>query len=256
MLFNRNPQPATHNPQPTTRNPQPATRYSLKKAIVTCGPSYEPIDEVRRITNFSTGELGVLLANRLAAAGCEVTCFKGVAATTALALRGPELVPFTTNDALRDGLAQAADRSGEIAAVFHTAALCDFRVAAIYGARGETLSSAKISSRAGELRLTLAPTGKLLAELRALFPRSLLVGWKYELVGDRDAALATARLQIAENATDACVLNGAAYGAGFGFCARDGSGSDDEEVRHFENKETLSDFLTAWLVTARTNPRL
>ena len=29
------------------------------KVIVTCGPSYEPVDEVRRITNFSTGELGV-----------------------------------------------------------------------------------------------------------------------------------------------------------------------------------------------------
>ena len=39
------------------------------KVIVTCGPSYEPIDEVRRITNFSTGELGILLANRLTRAG-------------------------------------------------------------------------------------------------------------------------------------------------------------------------------------------
>ncbi|HVY71907.1 MAG TPA: phosphopantothenoylcysteine decarboxylase, partial [Verrucomicrobiae bacterium] len=36
------------------------------KVIVTCGPSYEPIDEVRRLTNFSTGELGVLLAEELA----------------------------------------------------------------------------------------------------------------------------------------------------------------------------------------------
>jgi phosphopantothenoylcysteine synthetase/decarboxylase len=26
------------------------------KVIVTCGPSYEPIDQVRRLTNFSTGE--------------------------------------------------------------------------------------------------------------------------------------------------------------------------------------------------------
>ncbi len=42
------------------------------KVIVTTGPSYEPIDEVRRITNFSSGELGLLLANTLARAGCEV----------------------------------------------------------------------------------------------------------------------------------------------------------------------------------------
>ena len=39
------------------------------KIIVTCGPSYEPIDEVRRITNFSTGELGSRLARALARAG-------------------------------------------------------------------------------------------------------------------------------------------------------------------------------------------
>ena len=42
------------------------------KVIVTCGPSYEPIDQVRRLTNFSTGELGVHLSNQLARVGFEV----------------------------------------------------------------------------------------------------------------------------------------------------------------------------------------
>lgn len=32
------------------------------KVIVTFGPAYEPVDEVRRITNFSTGELGSTLS--------------------------------------------------------------------------------------------------------------------------------------------------------------------------------------------------
>jgi phosphopantothenoylcysteine synthetase/decarboxylase len=48
------------------------------KVIVTCGPGYEPIDQVRRITNFSTGELGVRLCNELARAGFEVFCLKGI----------------------------------------------------------------------------------------------------------------------------------------------------------------------------------
>jgi len=47
------------------------------KVIVTCGPSYEPVDQVRRITNFSIGELGVRLCNELARAGFEVFCLKG-----------------------------------------------------------------------------------------------------------------------------------------------------------------------------------
>jgi phosphopantothenate---cysteine ligase (CTP) len=53
------------------------------KVIVTCGPSFEPIDEVLRITNFSSGELGVHLCNALARAGFEVFCFKGGGATHA-----------------------------------------------------------------------------------------------------------------------------------------------------------------------------
>jgi len=47
------------------------------KVIVTCGPSYEPIDQVCRLTNSSTGELGVHLSNHLARAGFEVFCLKG-----------------------------------------------------------------------------------------------------------------------------------------------------------------------------------
>jgi len=35
--------------------------------IVTAGPTYEPLDDVRRLTNFSTGRLGTELANFLAA---------------------------------------------------------------------------------------------------------------------------------------------------------------------------------------------
>ena len=41
-------------------------------ALVTCGPAFEPIDEVRRITNQSTGELGSLLSETLAGANFEV----------------------------------------------------------------------------------------------------------------------------------------------------------------------------------------
>ena len=46
-------------------------------ALVTCGPAYEPIDEVRRITNQSTGELGSLLSEILSRAKFEVLCLRG-----------------------------------------------------------------------------------------------------------------------------------------------------------------------------------
>jgi phosphopantothenoylcysteine decarboxylase/phosphopantothenate--cysteine ligase len=43
-----------------------------------------------------------------------------------------------------------------------------------------------------------------------------VVGWKFELDGDREQALETARKQIADNATALSILNGAAFGEGFG----------------------------------------
>ena len=94
------------------------------KVIVTCGPSYEPIDQVRRLTNFSSGELGVHLSNHLARAGFEVICLKGSGATHPGPAEPCQLNPFDTNDDLL-GLLQQASETREIAAVFHVAALCD-----------------------------------------------------------------------------------------------------------------------------------
>ena len=97
------------------------------RVIVTCGPSYEPIDEVRRITNFSTGELGIMLANRLTRAGCDVVCFKGVGATSPLRVESSQVSLFSTNESLRAGL-EAIENRGGVDAVFHAAALSDYRV--------------------------------------------------------------------------------------------------------------------------------
>jgi len=182
------------------------------KIIVTCGPSYEPIDEVRRITNFSTGELGTRLARALARAGHDVVCFKGVAATTKESADPARVVPFTTNDDLAAQL-RALDGRGEIGAVFHAAALADFKIEWAHAGQR------KISSRAGAVTLTLVPSNKVISELRGLFPAAQLVGWKYELDGTRAEVLAKAERQLAENRTDVCVLNGVAYGRGFGACA-------------------------------------
>ena len=190
------------------------------KFIVTCGPSFEPIDEVRRLTNFSSGELGVLLTEALVAAGHEVFCLKGSGATyrdPAANARG-HLRRFDTNDDLLARLRELSAAAPEIRAVFHAAALCDYRVAMVRDEAGNACERAKIASRAGALTIQLEPATKVIHELRPLFPRSVLVGWKYELTGTRDDALAGVRRQFAEARTDLCVLNGRAAGGGFTVC--------------------------------------
>ncbi len=217
-----------------------------RRAIVTCGPSYEPIDHVRRITNFSTGKLGVVLSNRLASDEWRVACLKGVMATHPAPLsEGVERIPFSTNDDLLERLRALPDRE-EVTAFFHAAALADFKVKEVRGTEGSLVEAAKISSRAGELMVVLEPATKLLSELRTLFPSARIVGWKYELVGTREDALEKGRRQMAENGTDLCVVNGSAYGRGFGALASDGS------LAELESYEALCDWLADWTVNVAT----
>lgn len=204
----------------------------MSRVIVTAGPSYEPIDEVRRITNSSSGELGVRLANRLTAAGFEVVCLLGKMAIFRGKCDAARVIPFSTNDDLLAKL-EALAPDGVIA-VLHAAALGDFKV------RRDGVER-KIASRAGEITITLVPATKVLPRLRALFPAARIVGWKYELDGTRDDALAKGRAQLAECGTDACAVNGAAYGEGFGFLTRDGA------LTHMPDKGALCELLARWL---------
>ena len=189
----------------------------MMNVVVTWGPSFEPIDEVRRLTNFSTGQLGVMLAETLATAGFSVTCLKGSMATHPGPAAPCQVELFDTNDDLLQRLRRLAG-SQTIGALFHVAALCDYRVKEVQDEAGRVCHSPKLASRSGALTLSLEPATKVIAQLRDLFPRSRLVGWKYELAGDFEQAMARAQRLLIECRTDACVLNGRAYGPGFAFC--------------------------------------
>jgi hypothetical protein len=110
----------------------------------------------------------------------------------------------------------------------------------VHSSSGAEIAAAKIPSRAGELILTLEPLPKLIGELRQLFPESRVVGWKYELVGTRDEVLAAAALQMRRAGTELCVVNGAAFGAGFGVC------QEGAELVYCADKSRLCDYLAPW----------
>ena len=211
------------------------------KIIVTCGPSSEPIDEVRKITNVSTGELGVLLADELSCAGFEVFCLKGLGSIHKDPNGKCQVTRFDTNDELLDLLTQAS-RSHEFTAVFHTAALCDYKVKQVEDEQGRLCSSPKIASRSGVLTINLEPATKIISQMRTLFPHSVIVGWKYELAGTKAEAFEKAWCQIKDNDIDACVLNGRAYGSGFGFFHL------ASPVHECTSKLDLARFLSDWLL--------
>jgi len=215
----------------------------VMKCIVTAGPTFEELDEVRRLTNFSTGTLGTELANFLTERGHEVELLRGRGATCRLEPKTSRVQIFTTTADLRKRL-QAL--SGGAGTVFHAAAVSDFAFAKIWERAADgsltEIRSPKITTRAGNILAELTPTPKIISELRAWFPNALLVGWKYELESDRAQAIARASRQLVENWTDACVVNGRAYGEGFGLVTPPG------QCRHLADRELLFDALEKlWL---------
>lgn len=186
--------------------------------VVTAGPTYETMDNVRRLTNFSTGRLGTELANFLTACGHTVTLLRGEQATYCGESKALRVKSFSTTADLMTNLQALAKL--DIGAVLHAAAVSDFTFGKIWlraedGALSE-IKSGKISTRQGTLLAELVPTPKIIANLRAWYPAAKLIGWKFEVDGDRASVLRAAENQLRDCRTDVCVANGPAFGPGFG----------------------------------------
>jgi phosphopantothenate---cysteine ligase (CTP) len=216
--------------------------------VVTAGPTYEPLDDVRRLTNFSTGRLGTELANFLAARGHQVALLIGETATYAGLRRAQHVAVFSTTADLRKRLQALANK--RVDAIFHAAAVSDFTFGRIFtpneaGKLTEVKSARKIPTRPGRLLVELLPTPKIIAELRGWFPRARIAGWKFEAEGGRADALNAARRQLTECSTDLCVANGPAYGDGFGLITREG------QVLHLASAPLLFETLEKFLAPPR-----
>jgi phosphopantothenate---cysteine ligase (CTP) len=208
----------------------------LMNCIVTAGPTYEPLDDVRRLTNFSTGRLGTELANFLTAHGHQVTLLIGESATYAGERKAQSIKIYSTTADLRAKLKSFSGK--RMGAIFHAAAVSDFTFGKIFAraAAGKLkpfTPSKKISTRGGNLFVELVPTPKIIAELRGWFPKTKIVGWKFEADGGRTDALRSAKKQINDCGTDFCVANGPAYGRGFSLVSAGGG------QKHFADANKL-----------------
>ena len=204
--------------------------------LITAGPTYEPLDRVRRLTNFSTGSLGSRLAGHLAQAGHDVTLLLGEQATYPGPFSEHTIQRFSTTADLMDRFRAHSQKS--MGAIFHAAAVSDFTFGKVLaqdeGGEWVEARSGKLSTRGGVLRAELVPTPKLLPQLRGLFPNALIVGWKFEVDGDRAQVIERGRQQIQDSQSDLCVVNGAAYGDGFGLLS-----ARTSELKHISDALTL-----------------
>ena len=137
------------------------------RVLVTAGPTREPIDPVRFISNRSSGKMGYAVAAAAAEAGARVVLVSGP-----VALAGPdrvERVPVETAAEMHAAvLARAADCDIFIAA----AAVADYRPPAA--------AAHKLKKQSAALRLELQRTEDILAAVAARRPAPFTVGFAAE----------------------------------------------------------------------------
>ena len=168
--------------------------------LVTAGPTREPLDPVRYLSNHSSGRMGFAVAEAARDRGARVIL---VAGPTELAPpAGVEVVRVTTAEEMR---AAVMDRFREATVVVKAAAVADYRPAQ---ARPH-----KLKKQEAALRLDLEPTPDILGELGKRKEGQVLVGFAAET----DEVVANARDKLAKKNLDLIVANDVgAPGAGFG----------------------------------------
>jgi len=138
-----------------------------KKVMVTAGPTYEPIDPVRGITNLSSGKMGYALARAAWEAGAEVTLISG---PTALAAPpNVRMISVTTAQEMHDAVMREVKKIDIFIAV---AAVADYRVAHI--------AKQKLKKTQTAPTLTLEPNPDILAKVAALPKAPFCVGFAAE----------------------------------------------------------------------------
>jgi phosphopantothenoylcysteine decarboxylase/phosphopantothenate--cysteine ligase len=158
--------------------------------VVTAGPTREPLDPVRFISNRSSGKMGYAIAEGAIAQGHEVTLISGPASIAPP--RGAKNVSITTSDELHDAVHRAV---AECDVLVMCAAVSDYKPAA--------RSARKLKKRKTPFALKLVPTRDILASLPQGDRNYLVVGFAAET---HDLKI-NARKKLRKKNCDAIVAN-------------------------------------------------
>ena len=175
-----------------------------ERVLVTSGPTREPIDPVRYISNRSSGKMGQAVATAALRRGAEVILISGPTALTPPG--GAAYVPVQTAEDMREAALQHLERA---TIVIKAAAVGDYRV--------KRPSASKIKSKKDEgLTLDLIANPDILRELAARKGRAFLVGFAAETNDVR----ANAAAKLEAKGVDLLVANDVSV-KGIGFDADD-----------------------------------
>jgi phosphopantothenoylcysteine decarboxylase/phosphopantothenate--cysteine ligase len=169
--------------------------------LITAGPTREPIDPVRYISNRSSGRMGYALADAALRRGARVILVTGPSALAAPA--SADVVPVVTAEEMREAVLK---RLPEASIIIGAAAVGDYRPKA-------TIPRKIKREVEGPIVMALEPTSDIIAEVASIAsPKLLVIGFAAET----NDVLENARHKLASKRLHAIVVNDvAAPGIGF-----------------------------------------
>jgi phosphopantothenoylcysteine decarboxylase/phosphopantothenate--cysteine ligase len=160
------------------------------KFVVTAGPTREPLDPVRYLSNRSSGKMGYAIAAAALEENHAVTLISGPVALAAPS--GAGLVRVTTADEMFDAVVAQLD---DCDVLVMCAAVCDYKPA--------HYTSQKMKKERIPFSLPLEPTRDLLASLTSATHNCFVVGFAAET----QDLVANAKRKLAEKNCDLLVAN-------------------------------------------------
>ena len=166
-----------------------------KNILITAGPTMEPIDTIRVITNQSSGRTGVLLAKEMISAGAKVTLVYGPG--TEAPPKGAKVIPVKTIQQMF-GAVKKEMKSKRFDIAILSAAPADYTT---------TPARSKIKSNKPSLTIKLYRAPKIIDNIKKLQKDIFLVGFKAETNISRQQLIQLARKKMQESNSDMIIAN-------------------------------------------------
>ena len=182
--------------------------FAGKRVMVTAGPTVEPIDPVRYLTNRSSGKFGYALASAAANRGAQVTLISGP-----VALQAPAGVEMTYVETARDMLSAAEASFANADIALFAAAVADMRPA---NPADKKLKKGKNDSELSAIQLAENPD--ILATLGHKKENRVVIGFAAET----NDVIDNARKKLAKKGANMIVANEVGANKTFG--------KDDDEI--------------------------
>lgn len=208
-----------------------------KRILITCGPTWVPIDDVRVISNISSGRLGQRIAEDLLKERAKVTLIEGPVATP-LKNKSLRILKFHYFDEMFSLIQKELTKDYDI--MIHAAAVSDYHL--------DKPFDSKLSSQLKRLTLELVPTKKIIQLIKKLNPKIFLVGFKLASVMDRERAQQETEELVKSTDADLVIANSAHDNLYSGFILN----KQADVLTHQNSREKLSKALVKILKNSST----